>query len=99
MSLQEEFDHVWQLYPRKIAKLAAFKEYGRARQLDSFEHIVAGIEAYRQHLPEETRFIPHLRTFLSQGRWMDSYEVARPKKTHTNLYVPLRFRTGTDGDA
>lgn len=69
--LAEDFAIFWSAYPRRTAKLAALKAYERARRLDSAENILAGVERYRRHLPEEVRFICHPATWLNQGRWMD----------------------------
>jgi hypothetical protein len=70
-SLAEGFAQFWEKFPRKVAKLAALREYEKARRLDSAENIMAGLERYLTHLPDERRYIPHARTWLFQGRWMD----------------------------
>lgn len=69
-----EFDAFWSAYPRKVGKLAAMNAYVKARRLASAAEILAGVENYKRHLPEDVRFIPHASTFLNQGRWMDEYE-------------------------
>lgn len=74
-----EFDIFWQRYPRRIGKIAALKAYQRARTVATADEILAGVENYRKHLPEEARFICHASTFLSQGRWMDEYDDPAPK--------------------
>lgn len=70
-----EFDQFWASYPRKAAKFAAVKAYGKAVKIDSPERIFAGLLEYRKHLPDDAQFIPHAATWLNQGRWMDEYEV------------------------
>lgn len=80
MSLDDEFQAFWLRYPRKVGRLEAFRQYVKARKLASAEEILAGLERYRQHLPEELRFVPHARTWLYQGRWDDQYEeLPKPK--------------------
>jgi predicted mannosyl-3-phosphoglycerate phosphatase (HAD superfamily) len=69
--IAEGFEQFWTKFPRKVAKLAALREYQKARRLDSAENILAGLERYLTHLPDEVRYIPHARTWLFQGRWMD----------------------------
>jgi hypothetical protein len=70
-SLADDFDAFWASYPRKTGKLVALREYAKARRLASSAEILAGVERFRQNLPEEARYIPHPRTWLFQGRWMD----------------------------
>lgn len=73
-----DFDTFWLSYPRRIGKLAAMKAYGRARTQATADEILAGVENYKRNLPDEQRFICHAATFLSQGRWMDEYDVPAP---------------------
>jgi len=76
------FDVFWSLYPRRVAKRAAFREWEKeVRAGADPEVIIAGL---RRQLPtmarKEPQFIPHARTWLHQGRWEDEIEseVARP---------------------
>lgn len=64
-----EFEEFWASYPRKVGKLAAQREYERARTRASAEAILAGLQ--RTRFADELRFVPHPRTWLSQGRWLD----------------------------
>lgn len=96
--LPSEFDRFWEKYPRKIGRLAAVKAYEKARQLATADDILAGVERYLEHLPDEPRFICHAQTFCNQGRWMDSYDTPKPKPKATlgiyKPYVPLKYRVG-----
>lgn len=90
-----EFDGFWKAYPRKVGKLAAMKAYQRARTIATAEEIAAGVELYRQHLPEDIRYVPHAATFLNQGRWMDEYEqlpvkIEPPKPQESKLTLALK---------
>lgn len=76
MSLETEFSEFWSEYPRRVGKLAAYREYVKARKVASAAAILAGVQRYRQHLPQDEQYICHPRTFLYQGRWEDEYEVA-----------------------
>ena len=92
-SLEQEFAEAWNLYPRKVGKLAADKAYKKARRLASAEQILDGIRQYLGHLPEDLQFIPHFRTWLSQGRWEDDYsEIALPKKPDPKTIARQRER-------
>jgi hypothetical protein len=70
------FDRFWESYPRKVGKLAAQKAYEKARRQASAEQLMAGLELYREHLPDDVQYIPHAATWLNQGRWLDEYEDA-----------------------
>lgn len=70
MSLEAEFNQLWASYPRKVGKLAAFREFAKARSHASLSDIMTGVEAYKRRKPDYCDWC-HLRTFLSQGRWMD----------------------------
>jgi hypothetical protein len=64
-----EFEQFWKTYPRKVGKLAAEREYQRARKRASAQQILAGLK--RAQFSPEARFQPHPRTWLSQGRYLD----------------------------
>jgi hypothetical protein len=69
------FISFWDVYPRKIGRIAAEKAYARALKRASAGDILAGVERSRQQwLYTDTRFIPHASTWLNAGRWMDEIE-------------------------
>lgn len=70
------FDAWWAKYPRRVGKLAAMKAYGKALTMATHEQLMAGVELYRDHLPDEAQYIAHPATWLNQGRWLDEYEDA-----------------------
>jgi hypothetical protein len=70
MNLQADFEQWWQAFPRKVGKLAAQREYERARKRASAEVLLLGIVRYLQAKPEYADYC-HPKTFLSQGRWLD----------------------------
>jgi hypothetical protein len=71
VTLPNDFQAFWTAYPRREAKLAAFKAYTKARRLASAEDILAGVERYKVQMPEERRFRPLPASWLNAGRWMD----------------------------
>lgn len=79
----EDFRAFWAVYPRRVAKDAAEKSFGKAWRKVGTENplavILAGIE---RALPgwDDPQFIPHPATWLNQGRWADE-EPPPPKVT------------------
>jgi hypothetical protein len=82
MSLAQDFVEFWQAYPRRIGKLAAQKAYEKARKSGvTQQQLLDGIAAYVAHKPAYADWA-HARTWLSQGRWEDEYDVpvSKPSK-------------------
>lgn len=77
-----DFNSFYAAYPRKVGKLDAMRAYAKARRIASHDEIMAGVENYKRHLPDEARFIPHASTFLNQGRWMDEYDEPVPRAVY-----------------
>lgn len=86
-SLENEFNQIWELYPKKQDKQAALNSYLKARKgvkivknsrdntkaaPQSFETILTGIRNYlRANRGVEIKFIKHLSTFLNQQAYLD----------------------------
>lgn len=74
------FETFWAVYPRKIGKDAAWKEWlKRSPSHDLSECMIAAVERHKaspQWRKEGGQFIPHPRTWLHQGRWQDELEPA-----------------------
>lgn len=69
------FDRLWSVYPRKVGKDAAAKAFAK-RKPDAalVETMVKAVEVQRQSrdwTKDGGQFIPHLSTWLNEGRWMD----------------------------
>lgn len=77
MTHNEDFETFWRSFPRRTGKLAAMREYEKARFMASAEDILAGVERYKKNKPDYADWC-HPRTFLYQGRWMDE-EDAQPE--------------------
>lgn len=71
-SVADEFERVWEHYPRKVGKGAARKAWAKARRGASFSEITgplgAWIRAQRGTPLDKT---PHFSTWLNQERWLD----------------------------
>jgi len=69
------FDAFWAAYPRKVGRGAALLLWQHLKPDDALQaRILAALAQQRaseQWLTEGGRFIPHPRTWLSQGRWDD----------------------------
>ena len=86
-SLENEFNQIWNLYPKKQDKQAALNSYLKARKgvkiarnsrgntkvaPQSFETISRGVRNYlRANRGVEIKFIKHLSTFLNQATYLD----------------------------
>ncbi len=79
--LESDFAAFWQAYPRRVAKLAAWRAYQRARRTVDAETILAGVRRYVEYVEQrgtEPEYIAHPATWLNAGRWDDEYE--RPQR-------------------
>lgn len=94
-----QFEAFWAIWPRRIAKMAAWKEW-KAWGLDDDATV---LPALRLQLPafckRDIEHVPHASTWLHQRRWED--EIAPPSATGSatrTLYCPFheqgRFNHG-----
>lgn len=82
LSVEDEFNLLWELYPRKRGKTNALKAYEKARTDKknpvTMDAVKKGIEAYRKYLianKTEERFIAHGSTWFNQRGWEDDYRI------------------------
>lgn len=78
--LKDEFERLWELYPRKRSKNKAMRSYinARKRKKDpvTYEQVKNGIEAYNmyiQNMNMDTQYIKHGSTWFHQECWNDDY--------------------------
>lgn len=90
---QQQFEQFWQAYPRgrRVGKFAAAREWERRKPDLS---VVLAALAHQYAAPMELRFIPHPRTWLSQGRWLD--EDARAAEPRPCLISNSLFEVADD---
>ena len=50
VQIEQEFEEVWKIYPRKEDKKKAFSAYKTARKKASFDEIKKGVETYSNHI-------------------------------------------------
>jgi hypothetical protein len=70
---REQFDEFWAIYPKKIDKTQAIRQFKRALNRVTFEDILAGVIRFADdpNLPEEKRFIKNPATWLNNDGWAE----------------------------
>ena len=68
---REQFQEFWYLYPKKVDKAIAFRQFRRALNRVSFETILAGVIRFANdpNLPTEKRYIKNPGTWLNADAW------------------------------
>ena len=82
-----EFEQLWTLYPKHVAKMAAYKAWRKAKVGMNSAFLMAKVQAFAaQCANTETRFIPNFATWLNGERWNDEYRPDPPqaRKPATN---------------
>ena len=82
-ALEEEFDALWMLYPRKAGKSDALRHYKKARRDGTtYDEVEQGILQYSRHIEEEKtdpQYIAMGSTWFCGHRWEDVYARHGPK--------------------
>lgn len=75
---RDPFDAFWEMYPRRIGKLAARKAFDKAAKDVGAPTVLRGAWDFHQHWKGQPKsrmkFIPHPATWLNQGRWDDELD-------------------------
>lgn len=76
--LNERFESLWKLYPKKMGKKKAFESYKKAIKTGATdEEIKEGIEAYNKQIEykkTDDKFIKHGSTWFGNESWNDEYD-------------------------
>lgn len=83
-TLDDEFERVWEHYPRKVGKGAARKAWAKARRQATYAEITGPLGVWiklQRGTPVEK--IPHFTTWLNQERWHDDQTHARNRAETT----------------
>ena len=83
VQIEQEFEEVWKLYPRKEDKKKAFSAYKTARKKASFDEIKKGVETYSNHIRvsnTDKRYIKLGATYFNGECWANNYEQSVPKE-------------------
>jgi len=67
-----EFVVWWLLWPNKVSKQAALREFIKARRTVSAAELMEGVERYIANKPADREWC-HPDTWLRKGRWEDQY--------------------------
>jgi predicted phage replisome organizer len=85
VSLEDEFNIIWSLYPRKQGKSNAFKAYIKARKKGiTKETIYNGLQEYLNYIQIEKikpQYIKQGSTWFNQECWNDDYSIKREVTT------------------
>lgn len=65
------FEDFWAAYPRKVGKFAAQREWQKLSPSADVQKEMAAALEWQVPLWDDPQYIPHPRTWLHQGRWMD----------------------------
>lgn len=85
---REQFSEFWKLYPKKVDKTQALRQFKRALNRATFEDLLAGVIRYSNdpNLPEEKRFIKNPATWLNADGWEEGPLPERKRaKPHNDL--------------
>ena len=84
--LKDEFEKLWQLYPKKVGKDKSFKKYKQFRtstkkdEYCTYEDVLKGLEKYLKYIKQNTWYSPKdgITWFNNRG-WNDEYSVKEEK--------------------
>jgi hypothetical protein len=101
--LEEEFELLWKMYPRKIGKKKAFDSFKKARKVKKvpYETIENGLYRYLKYIEQqelEETFIQHGSTFFNQEKWQDEFICTGVNKKPKNAteYLRAKYSQGED---
>ena len=97
-NLQEEFDKLWDLYPKKSGKKDALRHYKAARKRGTtFDQVKAGIIAYKNYIEKtgtEMQYVKMGSSFFNQEAWESDWTVpAKPKSKVHAPPEPPKYKT------
>lgn len=83
--LEEEFEIIWEKYPKKQGKANALKSYIKARKKGTTkEEVWSGLGSYLEYIrieKVEQQYIKHGSTWFNQECWKDDYTIKRELTT------------------
>jgi len=95
-----DFERLWQLYPRKINKPVALKEFQKLdlspADVDELaNHIAKRVRLDKQWVPDKNgkSFVPYMERFFRYRKWEDEYQQTREvrgyDKTTVEHHAPI----------
>lgn len=101
--LEEEFEQLWKIYPRKLGKKKAFDSFKKARKIKKipYETIENGLYRYIKYLEQqetEEQFIMHGSTWFASEKWQDEYITTGINRKPKNAmeYFRMKYDQGDD---
>jgi hypothetical protein len=84
------FEDFWAAYPHKVGKLAARRIWDRLKVTPEMGDTLVAAVVEQAHSAQWTKehgaFVPHPKTWLNQGRWMDELAPATPQRGQMPTY-------------
>ena len=69
------FDEFWEVYPKKVGKQAALKNWKKLKCDDNADHIISKAKEFAESVKGQDRqYIKHPQGWLTDGRWDDELE-------------------------
>lgn len=98
--IERLFNLFWDVYPRRVGKIAAQKAFAKAIKGADAEMIIEAAKSFADdpNLPVNKQFIAHPTTWLNEGRWSDGPLPERVKSAE-ELAVLARERAEKDREA
>lgn len=89
---REQFEEFWALYPKKVDKAIAFRQFRRALNRVGFETILAGVIRFANdpNLPTEKRYIKNPGTWLNAEAWENGPLPERKQQKPANDWDALK---------
>src|SRR5262245_40141944 len=93
------FEAFWKLYPRRVGKLAARREWDRLNQDEALLAVIMAALEWQIPLWDDVQYIPHPRTWIHQGRYLDEpppvlHKVTAREQTASHNAAVLAELTG-----
>lgn len=80
---------LWEKFPRKVGKKAAWRAWQKARDRPVLYHLLAAIDLAIGSEQWQRGIIPNPATWLNQGRWADEVPVPKPVVVGPKAYQPV----------
>lgn len=101
--IEQEFEQLWKIYPRKIGKKKAFDSFKKARKIKKipYEIIENGLYRYIRYLEQQgtdEQFIQHGSTWFHQEKYQDEYITTGIQRKPKNAmeYFKSKYNQGED---
>lgn len=72
ISLDEDFDAFWNLYNKKVGKVAALRSWRKLSKEDRAA-AMSGVKPYQESMRGDMHYIKHPATYLNQRTWEDDF--------------------------